>query len=121
MTTPAANGQSALALYKKSKTKRPLMTLCEDLDAALGGGIPTGSLTEFYGVPGVGKTQIGIQLACDVQIPAALMGLEGVLKAASGHTLFCLDDVFVYAQVKLCTLIPKVVLCLSGRLTSHKR
>jgi hypothetical protein len=29
------------------------------------------------GVPGVGKTQLGIQLACDVQIPSSFGGLQG--------------------------------------------
>lgn len=35
----------------------------------LGGGVPTGAVTEFCGAPGLGKTQIGIQLAVNVQIP----------------------------------------------------
>ncbi len=29
------------------------------------------------GVPGIGKTQFGIQLACDVQIPSQFGGLQG--------------------------------------------
>jgi len=43
----------------------------------LGGGIIVGEVTEFCGVPGVGKTQLGMQLACDVQIPSINGGLEG--------------------------------------------
>ena len=34
-------------------------------------------LTDFVGQPGVGKTQLGIQLALNVQIPGVFFGLEG--------------------------------------------
>jgi len=34
-------------------------------------------VTEFCGVPGVGKTQLGIQLAVDVQIPVVFGGVGG--------------------------------------------
>ena len=37
-----------------------------DLDAAMGGGIPTGSLTELVGDSGVGKTQLCLTLAARV-------------------------------------------------------
>ena len=37
----------------------------------------TDQVTEFCGVPGVGKTQLGIQLAVDVQIPVPCGGLGG--------------------------------------------
>ena len=32
-------------------------------------------MIEFCGIPGIGKTQLGMQLAVDVQIPVAFMGL----------------------------------------------
>ena len=35
------------------------------------------NITPFVQVPGVGKTQLGIQLAVDVQIPVACGGLGG--------------------------------------------
>lgn len=53
------------------------MTFCQDLDQILGGGIRTGQITEFCGAPGVGKTQIMMQLAINVQMPAAFNGLGG--------------------------------------------
>jgi RAD51-like protein 2 len=34
-------------------------------------------VTEFSGVPGIGKTQLGLQLACDVQIPEGFGGVGG--------------------------------------------
>ena len=48
LSAPApAVGVSALDLYKAGRDKRALITLCEELDAALGGGISTGQLTEI--------------------------------------------------------------------------
>eukprot|EP01121_Diplochlamys_sp_Union-15-3_P004648 TRINITY_DN14839_c0_g1_i1.p1 TRINITY_DN14839_c0_g1~~TRINITY_DN14839_c0_g1_i1.p1 ORF type:complete len:147 (-),score=17.80 TRINITY_DN14839_c0_g1_i1:88-528(-) len=43
----------------------------------LGGGVPLGKLTEFCGVPGIGKTQMGFQLAVNVSIPNHFGGVEG--------------------------------------------
>jgi RAD51-like protein 2 len=43
----------------------------------LGGGVFIGQITEFCGVPGVGKTQLGIQLCVDVQIPECFGGAAG--------------------------------------------
>lgn len=36
-----------------------------------------GEVTEFCGVPGIGKTQLGIQLAVDVHLPSLFGGAEG--------------------------------------------
>lgn len=36
-----------------------------------------GQVTEFCGVPGIGKTQLGTQLAINVQLPAAFNGVAG--------------------------------------------
>lgn len=35
-----------------------IVTLCKSLDKALGNGLPMGTVTEFYGSPGSGKSQI---------------------------------------------------------------
>jgi len=40
-----------------------------------GGGVPLGRITEMCGPPGIGKTQLSIQLAVDVSIPALFGGL----------------------------------------------
>lgn len=53
------------------------MTFCRDLDTMLGGGIPVSAVTEICGEPGVGKTQFGMQLAADVQIPSKCGGIAG--------------------------------------------
>jgi DNA repair protein RAD57 len=46
-----------------------ISTLDEELDLALGGGIPTGYVTEITGESGVGKTQFLLSLLLSVQLP----------------------------------------------------
>ncbi|KAH8820522.1 P-loop containing nucleoside triphosphate hydrolase protein [Xylogone sp. PMI_703] len=47
-----------------------ISTLDEKLDAALGGGIPTGYITEITGESGAGKTQFLLTLLLSVQLPS---------------------------------------------------
>ncbi|XP_043698520.1 DNA repair protein RAD51 homolog 3-like isoform X1 [Telopea speciosissima] len=54
-----------------------ITTSCTELDNILGGGISCKEVTEIGGVPGIGKTQLGIQLAVNVQIPVDYGGLGG--------------------------------------------
>ncbi|KAL7897871.1 P-loop containing nucleoside triphosphate hydrolase protein [Trichoderma sp. SZMC 28014] len=46
-----------------------ISTLDDGLDAALGGGVPVGHITEFTGESGVGKTQFLLSLCLAVQLP----------------------------------------------------
>jgi RAD51-like protein 2 len=71
------DGRSALDLLRSKRSRRPIFTMNEALDAMLGGGVARGEVTEFCGVPGIGKTQLAIQLACDVQIPTCFDGVDG--------------------------------------------
>ncbi len=61
------------------KKKKNIVTFCKDIDTGLfgGGGVPVGEMTEFCGVPGVGKTQMSMQLAVNIQIPPFYGGLGG--------------------------------------------
>lgn len=68
---------SARDIFEKEQQRKSIVTFSIELDKLLGGGIRTGQITEFCGAPGVGKTQIGMQLAVNVQIPASFHGLEG--------------------------------------------
>ncbi|GIL55290.1 hypothetical protein Vafri_10852 [Volvox africanus] len=68
---------SAATLLEAHLAAPRIVTMCRDLDELLGGGVATGQVTEFCGVPGVGKTQLGMQLAVNVQVPAALAGAQG--------------------------------------------
>ncbi|KAJ4153696.1 hypothetical protein LMH87_010171 [Akanthomyces muscarius] len=47
-----------------------ISTLDDTLDAALGGGVPVGYITEFAGESGAGKTQFLLSLCLAVQLPA---------------------------------------------------
>lgn len=47
------------------------------LDELLGGGVETQAITEFYGEFGSGKTQVGHQMAVNVQLPIEEGGLGG--------------------------------------------
>jgi predicted ATP-dependent serine protease len=50
---------SAEQVYAEEQASRGIVTFCEKVDRMLGGGIPARAITEFCGVPGVGKTQLG--------------------------------------------------------------
>lgn len=54
---------------------RTISTLDETLDRALGGGIPTGRVTEITGESGAGKTQFLLTLLLAVQLPPSRGGL----------------------------------------------
>ncbi|KAG5450392.1 DNA repair protein rad51c, partial [Clonorchis sinensis] len=54
-----------------------IVSMCRSFDEMLGGGFPTGRLTELCGEPGVGKTQFCIQTCLTVQLPRWFGGLEG--------------------------------------------
>jgi RAD51-like protein 2 len=67
---------SALDLLRHEKAHK-IITFSKGIDDILGGGVSLGQITEFCGVPGIGKTQLGMQLACDSKIPTSLHGLGG--------------------------------------------
>ncbi len=73
--------KTALEILQKNEKLPHIITFCGEIDAMLGGGVPVGEVTEFCGVPGIGKTQIGIQLAVDVHLPSVFGG-------AQGHTIY---------------------------------
>jgi len=75
--TSPLEGKSAFELLQKEESRSAILTFSQTIDNMLGGGVPIAKLTEFCGVPGIGKTQMGIQLAVDVQIPKLFDGVEG--------------------------------------------
>jgi len=48
-----------LVAQRSNQRNQHVLTFCAALDNILGGGVACGQVTEFCGVPGVGKTQIG--------------------------------------------------------------
>ena len=57
--TESLNGKSAFDLLHQETQLEPIVTFNSAIDEMLGGGVPRGKITEFCGVPGVGKTQFG--------------------------------------------------------------
>ena len=53
------------------------LSLCSQLDAIFGGGVESGSITEFYGEYRTGKTQLCLTLCVSSFLPRALGGGEG--------------------------------------------
>ncbi|KAG9300620.1 hypothetical protein G9A89_005220 [Geosiphon pyriformis] len=69
---------SAAEALERDIQRCPISTSCLAMDEMLGGcGVPIGKITEFCGAPGIGKTQLGMQLAVNVQIPKSLSGPGG--------------------------------------------
>jgi DNA repair and recombination protein RadA len=64
-------------ILERRKLVERLKTGSEAVDALLGGGIETQSITEVYGEYGSGKTQIAHQLCVNVQLPKEEGGLDG--------------------------------------------
>mmetsp|Transcript_3991 Transcript_3991/g.7773 ORF Transcript_3991/g.7773 Transcript_3991/m.7773 type:complete len:359 (-) Transcript_3991:99-1175(-) len=72
-----AGAKSASNILREEQARRVITTGAAELDALLGGGVAPQEVTEFCGVPGIGKTQLGMQLAVNVQIPHELGGVGG--------------------------------------------
>ncbi|KAM9455376.1 DNA repair protein RAD51 homolog 3 isoform 2-T2 [Clarias gariepinus] len=73
----AVQSVTALDLLHQEEARGNIVTFCSELDSVLGGGVPVGRTMEICGVPGIGKTQLCVQLAVDVQIPVCFGGLGG--------------------------------------------
>lgn len=100
---------TALELLEMEQALGTVITFCSALDQALGGGVPVGKTTEICGAPGVGKTQLCIQLAVDAQIPGCFGGLGGQAVYIDTEGSFLVEravDVAT-AAVQHCTLITK--------------
>lgn len=73
---PAAESSGSAWLVQPT-TPQFIITFCQALDTLLGGGVPLGEVTEFAAPPGLGKTQLCMQLAVDTTVPHALGGVQG--------------------------------------------
>ncbi len=69
--------ESGATVLERRKHLGRITTNAKSLDELLGGGVETQAITEFSGEFGTGKTQLGHQIAVDVQLPAAQGGLGG--------------------------------------------
>jgi len=67
-----------LEYAKKRKEINKITTGSKNLDNLLGGkGVETRAMTEAFGAYGSGKTQLGLQLAVNVQLPLDMGGANG--------------------------------------------
>ena len=69
--------ETADKILERRVSVAKILTGCNGIDNLLGGGIETQAITEVYGQFGSGKTQIGFQLAVNVQLPKDKGGLGG--------------------------------------------
>lgn len=69
--------ESAVSRMERMKDMISISTGSNDLDALLGGGIETGSLTEIFGEFRTGKTQLCHTLCVTAQRPLDSGGAEG--------------------------------------------
>ncbi|XP_035016206.1 DNA repair protein RAD51 homolog 3 [Hippoglossus stenolepis] len=98
---------TALELLQKEAETRSIVTFSSRLDAALSGGIPVGKTTEICGTPGIGKTQLCLQLAVDVQVPQCFGGVGGQVIYIDTEGSFLLQRVtdVAAAAVRHCSLL----------------
>ena len=96
--------KSGYALLMEERTQVPIITFSAEMDRMLGGGVSVGKVTEFSGTPGIGKTQLGMQLAVDVQIPEAYGGLGGTVVYIDTEGSFVVERVVEMAEALLAHL-----------------
>ncbi|NXF87064.1 RA51C protein, partial [Eubucco bourcierii] len=98
---------TALELLEEEQAQGFIITFCSALDNILGGGVQLRKITEICGAPGVGKTQLCMQLAVDVQIPECFGGVAGEAVFIDTEGSFMVDRVvdIATACVQHCQLI----------------
>ncbi|NWJ07497.1 RA51C protein, partial [Crypturellus undulatus] len=98
---------TALELLEQEQAQGFIITFCSALDNLLGGGVQLTKITEICGAPGIGKTQLCMQLAVDVQIPECFGGLAGEAVFIDTEGSFMVDRVadIAAACVQHCQLI----------------
>ncbi|NXL93806.1 RA51C protein, partial [Alectura lathami] len=98
---------TALELLEEEQAQGFIITFCSALDNILGGGVQLTKITEICGAPGVGKTQLCMQLAVDVQIPECFGGVAGEAVFIDTEGSFMVDRVadIAAACVQHCQLI----------------
>ncbi|CAM0881455.1 unnamed protein product [Alopecurus aequalis] len=90
--------QNAWDMLSEEQSQKHISTGSSDLNGILGGGIHCKEVTEIGGVPGIGKTQLGIQLAINVQIPVDYGGLGGKAVYIDTEGSFMVERVYQIAE-----------------------
>ena len=90
--------ESADKILERRKQIGKLTTGSEELDALIGGGVESQSITEAYGRFGSGKSQIAFQLAVNVQKPVEEGGLVGACLFIDTESTFRPERVMQIAE-----------------------
>ncbi|XP_062887959.1 DNA repair protein RAD51 homolog 3 isoform X1 [Mobula hypostoma] len=98
---------TALELLREEHAQGSIVTFSSALDEILGGGVPVAKVTEICGAPGIGKTQLSIQLVVDAQIPECFGGQGGESVFIDTEGSFIVERVAAVAQAAVhhCHLI----------------
>lgn len=73
------NYETGEAVLERRKDIGKITTGVKELDDLIGGGVETEAITETYGRFASGKSQLGFQLAVNVQLPKDKGGLDGAV------------------------------------------
>ncbi|CRK91365.1 CLUMA_CG005038, isoform A [Clunio marinus] len=92
---------NALSCLKFDLEAKCIPTGCENLDMALGSGIRLGSITEFVGNSGAGKTQLSLQLVFNTILPSPVGLIDGDAVYISTRRNFCPQRVIHLADVSV--------------------
>ncbi|KAI8915265.1 RAD51-like protein c-like protein [Powellomyces hirtus] len=93
---------SALTALTRERQRSFVTTSCKAFDEMLGGsGVPAGRVTEICGAPGMGKTQIGMQLCVNAQILSSQGGEHGEAIYIDTEGSFIVERVVEIAEATL--------------------
>jgi len=100
--------KSATDVLEKRREIGKITTGSKSLDELIGGGVETKSILEAHGSFGSGKSQLGFQLAVNVQLPKEKGGLNGGCVFIDTESTFRPERISQIAEAK--GLDPKKVL-----------
>lgn len=94
--------RTVLEMYEAKRRGASFLSLSiPELDNALGGGLPVGSVTEITGPSGVGKTQFCFMLSVLATLPTSLGGLNGQVIYIDTESTFSAERVMEIAHSRL--------------------
>ncbi|MQL82204.1 hypothetical protein Taro_014680 [Colocasia esculenta] len=102
-----SRAKTAWDMLSEERSLRHITTGSQKFDAILGGGIHCSEVTEIGGAPGIGKTQLGIQLAVNVQIPVDYGGLGGKAVYIDTEGSFMVERAYQIAEACISNTLDK--------------
>lgn len=90
--------ETATRFLERRQSVGIIKTGSQNLDKLLGGGVETQAVTEMFGQFGSGKSQIGFQLAVNVQLPVGDGGLSGGCLFLDAEATFSPDRIKSMAE-----------------------